>query len=70
MTRSIETTVAVVLLAGLTACTTLLVHPTKDRSGFDEDALDCETRAAPMRDPIVANAFIGRCMATKGWRRK
>jgi hypothetical protein len=70
MIRSIDTTVAVVLLTWLTGCTTLLVHPTKGKAEFDDDALDCETRAAPIRDPIVANSFIGRCMATKGWRRK
>jgi hypothetical protein len=70
MIRSIDTTVAVVLLTCLTGCTTLLVHPTKGKAGFDEDALDCETRAAPMRDPVAAHTFIGRCMAAKGWRRK
>ena len=58
------------LLLTLTACETVLTHPTKGQREFDAELLDCETRAAPIWPPIRAEDFVNRCMRAKGWTAK
>lgn len=63
--NEIRLMIVIALLAG---CTTTLTHPTKGPAEFDQDLLDCETRAAPIHPPLRASEFVGRCLAAKGWR--